>query len=115
MIIRKAVKSEFVFFILTKDMRKETYLGSNVNGTQCGEHKIGDCPDDTCNAGVCDHGCVVGCTKMACFGDQRKHENQLCYVSSNNCRDGLKCIAQNDGCNYGLGRCVKSGKIDGGF
>ena len=39
-----------------------------------------------------------------------KGENDLCALKQNNCKDGLKCVDQEDGCDNGVGRCEKSGK-----
>ena len=77
-------------------------------GTQCtGRHVV--CPRDTCNGGFCHNGCAsLGCTEMACL-DYKKDENQLCSLKQSNCKEGLKCVDQEDGCDNGIGKCVKSG------
>ena len=78
-------------------------------GKQCEPGKRTECPRDICNSGVCStKGCVIGCTKKGCHV-RTKGENQLCYIDRNNCGEGLKCKKQDDGCNNGVGRCVKSG------
>ena len=76
-------------------------------GTQCSESNA-ECPWDTCNAGVCQNGCASGCTLMAC-DDDNKDENQLCDLRQSNCKEGLKCVDQEDGCDNDIGKCVKSG------
>ena len=42
--------------------------------------------------------------------EHNQNENKLCDLKSNNCKDGLKCVEQDDGCDNGIGRCVKTGK-----
>jgi len=80
-----------------------------LNGKQCVSGKRAECPGDICNSGFCSKECATGsCTKALCHV-QTKGENQLCYIESNNCDKGLKCMKQVDGCNNGIGRCVKSG------
>lgn len=77
-------------------------------GTQCTESHE-ECPHDTCNYGYCQNGCASSaCTKIAC-DDYNKDENQLCSLKKSNCKDGLKCVDQEDGCDNGIGKCVKSG------
>ena len=75
--------------------------------------KRSECPGDICNTGPCSNaGCHTGvCTKAGCHIN-KKGENKLCFIDSNNCDDGLKCMKQDDGCNNGIGRCVKSGKSE---
>ena len=74
--------------------------------------KRSECPKDICNTGFCNNGCHSGmCTKMACH-IMTKGENKLCYIDRNNCDEGLKCTKQDDGCNNGIGRCVKSGESE---
>ena len=74
--------------------------------------KRSECPGDICNTGPCSiAGCHSRiCTKIGCH--TKKGENKLCYIDTNNCEEGLKCMKQNDGCNNGIGRCVKSGKSE---
>ena len=92
------------------DTRRRPKLDYHVNGTQCTYDRLLECPSDTCNRGMCHNGCVgMGCTEMRC-DYQNKNENQLCELSLNNCVDGLRCVDQNDGCDNGIGRCVKTGK-----
>ena len=77
------------------------------NGKQC-SGKRSECPWDNCNSTRCYKGCASrGCTKMFCNKDPRKKENQLCLLKSDNCEKGFKCLNQDDGCNNGVGRCVK--------
>ena len=45
---------------------------------------------------------------MGC-DEHNQNENKLCDLKSNNCKDGLKCVEQDDGCDNGIGRCVKIG------
>ena len=80
-------------------------------GKQCSEETSpAECPRDNCNNGYCERGCASGaCTWKDC-DDIKKAENRLCYVTTNNCQKGLKCMKQDDGCDNGIGRCVKSGK-----
>ena len=80
---------------------------SNV-GRQCSGDKMIECPYDKCNAGLCQNGCATGCTWKGC-DDYNKDENQLCDLKQSNCKDGLKCVDQEDGCDNGIGKCVKSG------
>ena len=42
----------------------------------------------------------------------KKTENRLCIIEINNCHDGLECVDQDDGCNNGVGRCVKKGILN---
>jgi len=78
-------------------------------GKQCVPGKRTECPNDICNKGFCSKGCATGaCTKVRCHV-RTKRENDLCYIERNNCDEGLKCMKQDDGCNNGIGRCVKSG------
>jgi len=82
----------------------------HINGTQCSEATR--CPRDTCNQGFCKNGCASEfcATWAGCPGQLRKkHENQLCIIRTNNCKSGLKCVDQEDGCDNGIGRCIKSG------
>ena len=70
-----------------------------------------ECPGDTCNIGGCRNGCYgLGCTEMMC-DEYNKDENKICVLKLNNCKDGLKCVDQDDGCDNGVGRCVKTGKL----
>ena len=46
---------------------------------------------------------------MACHKNT-KGENELCYIEGNNCDEGLECMKQDDGCDNGIGRCVKYGE-----
>ena len=92
------------------DTRGQQNLVANLNETQCSDQSWTECPSDTCNHGGCRNGCASkACTKMGCR-DYDKKENQLCVVYFNNCKDGLKCVDQDDGCNNDIGRCVKLGK-----
>ena len=78
-------------------------------GKQCSGKRL-ECPWDTCNRGTCFRGCASTiCTKKGC-DDVTKGENQLCHLKRNNCDKGLKCMKQDDGCDNGIGRCIKSGK-----
>ena len=93
------------FYIDTKPTKLSEF------GKQCAPGKITDCPADTCNLGGCNKGCAVGaCTRKRC-DVHTKGENQLCYIDTNNCDKGLKCMKQDDGCNNGIGRCVNSGEL----
>jgi len=47
-------------------------------------------------------------TRIGCFGNKEKGENELCGLKKNNCKDGLKCVDREDGCDNDVGRCVKS-------
>ena len=81
-------------------------------GKQCVPGKRTECPNDICNKGFCSKGCATGaCTKVRCHV-RTKRENDLCYIEKNNCDEGLKCMKQDDGCNNGIGRCVKSGESE---
>jgi len=88
-----------------------------INGTQCSKGELTWCPSDTCNLGFCKNGCASescatwkGCPgKFIEFAVQEKYENQLCIIRTNNCKSGLKCVDQEDGCDNGIGRCIKSG------
>jgi len=81
---------------------KEPEIGRQCSGTES------ECPFDTCNGSGCKKGCATGgCTYVGC-NDTTKGENQLCVVKSDNCDKGLKCMKQDDGCDNGYGRCVKS-------
>ena len=90
-----------------------------INGTQCSEDEFTWCPEDTCNQGFCENGCAFescatwkGCPgEFTEFAVQEKQENQLCIIRKNNCISGLKCVDQEDGCDNGIGRCIKSGKL----
>ena len=101
------------FYIDTKPTKLSEF------GKQCEPRKSKErkgkrteCPRDICNFGVCSSkGCVIGCTLKGCHV-RTKGENQLCYIDTNNCNKGLKCKKQDDGCNNGVGRCVKSGELD---
>ena len=75
--------------------------------------KRSECPGDICNTGPCSNaGCHTGiCTKAGCHVG-KKGENQLCNIERSNCDEGLKCMKQDDGCNNGIGRCVKSGESE---
>ena len=73
-------------------------------GTQCSGSRI-ECPWDTCNAGGCQNGCASSiCTMKAC-DDDNKDENQLCDLKQSNCKGGLICVDQLDGCDNGIGKC----------
>ena len=79
--------------------------------TQCVNGRAAS-PWNNCNGAICDfNDCVLGHTKFGCFGNDEKGENELCGLKKNNCKDGLKCVDQEDGCDNGVGRCVKSGKV----
>ena len=75
--------------------------------------KSSECPLDICNTGFCSNdGCNSGiCTRMGCH-IMTKGEKKLCYIDTNNCDEGLKCMKQDDGCNNGIGRCDKSGESE---
>ena len=84
---------------------------TNQHGTQCFPETLAECPTDNCNSAGCYNGCNDGgCTRMGCNGDIRKNENQTCVLSNDNCKEGLKCVDQDDGCDNDYGRCVKSGE-----
>ena len=84
-------------------------IDSNRIGKQCSGERS-ECPWDTCNTGPCLNGCSTNiCTKMGC-DERNKNENQLCVLSQHNCKRGLICADQNDGCDNGIGRCIKIGK-----
>ena len=84
---------------------------TNQHGTQCFPETLAECPTDNCNSAGCYNGCNDGgCTRMGCNGDIRKDENQTCVLSNDNCKEGLKCVDQDDGCDNDYGRCVKSGE-----
>ena len=81
-------------------------------GMQCTEFPQIKCPHDTCNYGYCENGCASSvCTKMPCDKDDNKDENQLCSLKRSNCKDGLICVDDEDGCDNGIGRCLKSGQL----
>ena len=83
-----------------------------TNGTQCSDDKRTECPRDTCNIAHCFNGCNTGaCTWAGCPGRHDKDENRVCDLKRNNCKTGLKCIKQDDGCDNDVGRCVKAGKL----
>ena len=93
---------------ITIGAKKGPKSNFGIHGPQC--FPILDCPYDTCNRGGCSNGCWDHtCTKIGC-DESNKNENQLCDLKSNNCKNGLKCIEQDDGCDNGIGRCVKTGK-----
>ena len=103
--------SLYLSFSITVDAKKESKSYSGINGTQCHDGMSKECPGDTCNFGSCDDGCYsLGCTEMAC-DEHNKDENQICVLKLNNCKDGLKCVDQDDGCDNGVGRCIKTGKL----
>lgn len=84
-----------------------------LNGKQC-SGKRSECPWDTCNSSGCNKGCASrGCTKAGCMKKDAhtKKENQLCVLKRGNCKKGFKCMNQDDGCNNGIGRCVKMKKM----
>ena len=71
-----------------------------------------ECPGDVCNAGFCSKGCHTRrCTIKGCHKNT-KGENELCYIEGNNCDEGLECRKQDDGCDNGIGRCVKYGESE---
>ena len=39
-----------------------------------------------------------------------KLQNQLCDLIHDNCDDGLKCTAEDDGCDSEVGRCKRGSK-----
>ena len=81
-------------------------------GKQCEPGKRIECPSDRCNTGHCNKGChALTCTRMRCHS-RTKGEHELCYIDRNNCEKGLKCTKQDDGCNNGVGRCVKSSEFE---
>ena len=115
-LITHKVINEFNYFIicfliiyhLNFDIDTKPTKKSEI-GRQC-SGKSSECPFDTCNGSGCKRGCTTGgCTYVGCK-DKTKGENQLCDVKSGNCDKGLKCMKQDDGCDNGFGRCVKSGK-----
>ena len=101
-----------IFIVAAHEQELPVVLPSitNQNGTQCLNGTTVECPSDNCNTAACYNGCIYGgCTRIGCNGDTRKDENQTCVLSDNNCKDGLKCVDQDDGCDNDYGRCVKSG------
>ena len=102
-------------FVIDINATQKSKMGTQCTGSTYDGHpydepwKTLDCPYDTCNNGGCLNGCAsYGCTLMRCF-DNNKDENQLCILRQPNCKDGLKCVDQEDGCDNGIGKCVKSG------
>ena len=86
-------------------------VASNLNGLQCSNRSVTS-PWDNCNAAMCDsNNCVSGTTLLpTCPEGDMKEESELCGLRQNNCKDGLKCVDQEDGCDNDVGICVKSGK-----
>lgn len=100
-----------MFLSITVDAKKESKSFSAINGTQCHNETSTEWPGDTCNIGGCRNGCYgLACTEMMC-DERNKDKNQICVLKLNNCKDGLKCVDQDDGCDNGVGRCVKTGKL----
>ena len=86
---------------------------NEVNTTQCIPGKEAECPKHNCGRAACSaNGCILDCylpeVEMDCFGcdDDEKEEHQLCDIERNNCKNGLNCMKQDDGCDNVVGRCI---------